>query len=435
MLMPLWCSLLSRICVVNKLGLPLKTGWLAHKARWQRLYVSGNTLRWAFFRSNLNVALVSVLLVALVLTLFGILGLHAHGQHNLQRVGRSLAYTVKSELIAHDGEAAQKELSSIVSEEKIAKAQLYTADGQLLATYQRPGTALNASWLIGNDHIQSIVDEGKLLGEVRLRRHADVLPRFLLAAAASTGLILLLTALGALHLSQRMVAKVLEPLERMTCVTHSIRRERNFSRRVPATRFVELNALSEDFNALLDQLQCWQNRLEEENAQLAYQASHDALTGLPNRVFFQGRLNRVLRQAQRQHDRVALMFIDCDDFKYINDHFGHTAGDEVLVNIAARIRGQLRQSDLVARLSGDEFAVLVYPAPDNESVLRISDDILASMALPVLLTDGRQIKASLSMGVAFYPDHGHSALELLNQADITMYRVKRSQRGQRLLAS
>jgi len=435
MIMPLWCRLLSPIFVFNKTNEIVTIRWRALKARLLHLHASRNTLRGAFFRSNLNVALVSVLLAALVLTVFGILGLHAHGQHNLQRVGRSIAYTVKSELIAHDGAAAQHELDTILSEEKIARAQLYTANGQLLALYQRSDAKLNASWLIGSDHIQPIFDEeGQLLGEVHLRRHADVLPRFLLAAVASTGFILILTALGALYLSRRTVAKVLEPLEQMTYVTQSIRHERNFARRVPPAHLMELNSLSEDFNALLDQLQCWQNRLEEENAQLSYQASHDALTGLPNRAFFHGRLQRTLREAQRRNERAALMFIDCDHFKQINDHFGHAAGDEVLINIAARIRGQLRQSDLVARLSGDEFAVLVYPAPDNTSVLRIANDILAGMSLPIPLVDGGEIKAGLSVGVAFYPEHGSNALELLNAADITMYRVKREQRGQCLLA-
>jgi len=435
MIMPFWRYLFARTPPLDRTS-ALETYWLVQsfKTRWQHFCACRNTLRWAFFRSNLNVALGSVLLAACVLTVFGILGLHAHGKHTVQRVGRSLAYAVKSELIEHDNPGIQEALLSIVSEEKIAKANIYASNGQLLAHYQRPKQALDMAWLIGGDYIQPIVDEGTLLGEVHLRRHADVLPHFLLAAAASTGFILLLTALGALYLSRRTVIKVLDPLEQMIDVTRSIRHERNFARRVPPARLAEFNALSEDFNALLDQLQCWQSRLEQENAQLAHQASHDALTGLPNRAFFQGRLQRTLSQAQRQGERAALMFMDCDYFKQINDHFGHSAGDEVLVNIAARIRGQLRQNDLVARLSGDEFAVLIYPAPDNSTLLRIADDILAGMVLPVVLADGRQIKASLSIGVAFYPDHGHSALELLNQADVTMYRVKRGQRGQRLLA-
>jgi len=437
MFMPTFRYLYAHIWPLNKAATPVSGAyWLPSRlnAKWQHFHAFRHTLRWAFFRSNLKVALVSVLLAALVLTAFGILGLHAHGKHNLQRVGRSIAYAVKSELITHDDAGIQEALLSIVSEEKIAKAQVFAANGHILAAYQRSEPTFNARWLMGGDYIQPIVDNETVLGQVRLQRYADVLPRFLLAAAASTGLILLLTALGALQLSRRTVAKVLDPLEKMTDVTRRIRHERNFARRVPPARLAELNALSEDFNALLDQLQCWQRRLEEENAQLAHQASHDALTGLPNRAFFQGRLQRTLRQAQRQGERAALMFIDCDHFKQINDRFGHSAGDEVLVNVGARIRGQLRQTDLVARLSGDEFAVLVYPAPDNPSVLRIADDILAGMELPVPLADGREVKASLSIGVAFYPDHGNTASELLNHADVTMYRVKGGQRGQRLLA-
>jgi len=397
---------------------------------WQRRQRQRTTLRQAFFRSNVQVALVSVLLAALVMSLLGMFGLQAYAKYTMQRVGRSLGFAVEAAVITHDRATLQQTLHAIVSEEKIAQAHIYDANGQELARYYRPGKHFAAQWLLGGDYIQPLQRADQRIGSIHLRRHADVLPRFLLATAASTGFILLLAAWVALCLSRRMARHVLEPVEEMAHVTHAIRHQRDFARRVPSARLIELNELSEDFNALLEELHAWQTRLEQENAQLAHQASHDSLTGLPNRAFFQGRLNRVLCDAQRQGHHVALMFVDCDHFKQINDQFGHAAGDEVLRTIATRLRSQLRQTDLVARLGGDEFAVLITPAPHTENVLRIARDIQAGMALPIQLKDGRSLQSSLSIGIALYPEHGDNPVALLEKADLTMYHVKRGQRGQ-----
>jgi GGDEF domain-containing protein len=107
---------------------------------------------------------------------------------------------------------------------------------------------------------------------------------------------------------------------------------------VPPAQIAELDNLGNDFNALLDELESWQTHLQSENETLAHQASHDSLTGLPNRAFFEGRLIRALRNAGKLNERVAVLFLDSDRFKGINDNFGHAAGDAVLVAVANRVR-------------------------------------------------------------------------------------------------
>lgn len=170
------------------------------------------------------------------------------------------------------------------------------------------------------------------------------------------------------------------------------------------------------------ELECWQQHFRRENDALAHQALHDALTALPNRAAFNHQLEKSWLDSQ-QRQQLALLFIDCNRFKEVNDRFGHAAGDRVLIATARRLRGRLRRGDLVARLGGDEFAVLLSSVVTEEQAAQVARDITAEMRQPVVLDDGTQIIQSLSIGVALGKDHlRHDAL--IAQADSAMYRIK-----------
>lgn len=192
----------------------------------------------------------------------------------------------------------------------------------------------------------------------------------------------------------------MKPLQRLSDVATAIARERSFTQRVPASNIVELDDLAENFNRLLDEIEAWQNQLQGENVSLAHQASHDSLTGLPNRSQFEPARSRAAREADQSQTGFAVMFIDCNHFKQINDERGHAAGDQVLISIAERLRNQLREEDLVARLGGDEFAVLLKPIQQDADALLIADKIVSSMNQPIDLPDGSSLKGSLSVGMA-----------------------------------
>ncbi|WP_277051541.1 diguanylate cyclase domain-containing protein [Zestomonas thermotolerans] len=393
------------------------------------------SLRRVFYRANLLVALGAVCMAGLAVTVVGLLTLRAYAEHNLHLIARSMTYTVEAAVVFDDPVAAEEALRAIAIEEEVAEAAVHDARGRLLAVYQRAGGPMVgverrlSVWILGDGISQPILRDGRYLGEVWVAGYGGNLLLYLLAALAGVFLGLALSALGALYLSRHMVARVLGPLDRLASVAHAIRRDRDFAQRVPPAHIVELNELSEDFNALLDELNAWQVHLEQENAVLAHRASHDSLTRLPNRAFFEGRLSRVLRDAAAHGEQVALMFIDSDRFKEINDKLGHAAGDAVLVNVAARIRGQLRESDLVARLGGDEFAVLLAPIGCGEDAVRIAEDIIASMEVAIPLPDGSQVQTSLTIGIALFPEHGDGPEALLHSADLAMYHAKRQQRG------
>ncbi|NUN61939.1 MAG: EAL domain-containing protein [Burkholderiaceae bacterium] len=157
--------------------------------------------------------------------------------------------------------------------------------------------------------------------------------------------------------------------------------------------------------------------------QLERQANHDQLTGLPNRVLLGDRIAQGIAQASRQGYFLALVFMDLDNFKYINDSLGHAAGDELLKVVAQRLTGCLRSSDTVARLGGDEFVLVINDHYRTSSVISLLERVLNDIGRPVTL-NGREFHVGASLGVAMYPSDGDDAQILLKHADVAMYAAK-----------
>ena len=156
---------------------------------------------------------------------------------------------------------------------------------------------------------------------------------------------------------------------------------------------------------------------------LAFRAFHDPLTDLPNRALFTDRLEQALARKQRQGGKVAVLFVDLDDFKEINDSLGHERGDRVLVAVAHRLRACLRPADTAARLGGDEFTVLLENVEDTGEAVRIAERILAVLQGPIALK-GLETFVSASIGISFAGDTPNRSGELLRQADLALYLAK-----------
>ncbi|MCA0950083.1 GGDEF domain-containing protein [Shewanella chilikensis] len=200
----------------------------------------------------------------------------------------------------------------------------------------------------------------------------------------------------------------------------------------------ELSELASEFNnmkqALMeaterkDQLQ---QEVEEQTQQLQlqqdrlrYLADHDDLTGALNRGAATTELEHAIVRCQRQQLKAALLFIDLDKFKPINDNFGHSAGDAVLVEIAKRLKETLRRSDLVARIGGDEFIIWLEPITDRKEVCTVLEKInTLGRDIP---WQGQQLQVGLSTGISLYPEHGDTLAELINAADSAMYQAKQA---------
>ncbi len=166
-------------------------------------------------------------------------------------------------------------------------------------------------------------------------------------------------------------------------------------------------------------------RISREREQLV---SLDTLTGLPNRMLFMDRLEQSLIRAKRYNTQIGVMFIDLDRFKRVNDTLGHASGDQLIREVARRLRETVRADDIVARLGGDEFVVAISGVVTLSSILQVVEKMLATVTVPYQL-DGREIFCSCSIGISIYPHDGTSASNLLKNADTAMYHAKNSGRN------
>ncbi len=157
-------------------------------------------------------------------------------------------------------------------------------------------------------------------------------------------------------------------------------------------------------------------------------ALHDTLTGLPNRLMLMDRLTLAIGLAQRHQKKIALLFVDLDYFKGINDSFGHTVGDHLLQEAAGKITSCVRVTDTVSRYGGDEFVILLTEIGAREDAAKIAKKLLDKFSAPHKI-DGHELKLTLSIGISIYPDNGHDAETLMQNSDTAMYTIKESGRN------
>ncbi len=164
-------------------------------------------------------------------------------------------------------------------------------------------------------------------------------------------------------------------------------------------------------------------QLSQQKRRSDYKASHDDLTGLPTRELFFERLQQSIKHAKRHKNKVAVLFIDLDNFKLINDTMGHQAGDIVLQTMAFRFQKILRQVDTVSRIGGDEFVVVFNSLKQQQDIIEVVDKLIHSVKEPMNI-DGQKINITTSIGISIYPDDGVETEVLVQHADSAMYEAK-----------
>jgi diguanylate cyclase len=229
-------------------------------------------------------------------------------------------------------------------------------------------------------------------------------------------LIALLSLVGSLAGALWLSRNVTRPVSQLADAARRIG-QGDYLAVVPVQHNDELGELAQAFNGM-------QDGIARRERQIAHQAFHDALTSLPNRVGLHQALEAALTRAAGTGHTVAVMMLDVDRFKEINDTMGHGIGDLVLIEIGRRLRGALRDDDVLARFGGDEFVVLMEGI-GNEDVERRVGDLLDQVARPIA-ADAMELYLDVSVGMALFPEHGSSAEELLRRADIAMYDAKES---------
>jgi len=199
----------------------------------------------------------------------------------------------------------------------------------------------------------------------------------------------------------------------------------------------ELSSVAQHFNAMTDRLRETSisrdelqtevdkrtQELEQQKQILRQLADHDELTRLPNRSYFRDTLRSTLQKNQRSGQNTALLFLDLDKFKQVNDTLGHNVGDEVLQEAARRFRNSLRSSDFLARLGGDEFTIIIDPLDSTQAAATVASHLIAAMQVPMLIGH-HELHLGTSIGISLFPQDGHDVSALMRNADLAMYQSK-----------
>jgi diguanylate cyclase (GGDEF)-like protein len=177
------------------------------------------------------------------------------------------------------------------------------------------------------------------------------------------------------------------------------------------------------FDIKISNVQQAQKEILKQKEALSYQAHYDLLTKLPNRFLFYDRLAQAIIKAKRNQTKFALLFVDLDHFKEINDTYGHEVGDYVLIEVAKRLKACVRESDTVARLAGDEFLILLEDFDSKESIATIAKLLVETLQVPIKLRD-KELTVTCSIGISIYPNDSDDAETLVKYADHAMYQAK-----------
>ncbi len=373
--------------------------------------------------------------------------------------------------------SAKQTLSALSADPPVAAAGIYSRNNTLFASYLRPGA--NADPLLtelqadshgfesGHLHVlRPIVLDGEKIGTVYLRADLRELYSQLKDQIMILAAVLLTSSLVALLLSSKLQGMISGPILRLAETAKIISREKNYALRVEKRSQDELGILIQAFNEMLVQIQNRDEKLERHktqlevlvatrtaelhklneqlkhqahhleelvslrtaelhtlNEQLKHQAYHDTLTGLPNRALFNDRLTQSALHAQRHGQVFAVLFLDLDRFKFINDTLGHAVGDRLLRLVADRLRRLVRKDDTVARLGGDEFTVLLSTIACAEDAVKIAQKIIDSLQRS-FVCHGHELHATTSIGIAVHPQDGRDTGTLMRNADTAMYFAK-----------
>jgi len=179
------------------------------------------------------------------------------------------------------------------------------------------------------------------------------------------------------------------------------------------------------FDIKISNVQQAQKEILKQKEALSYQAHYDPLTKLPNRFLFYDRLSQAIIKAKRNKTQFALLFVDLDSFKEINDTYGHEVGDAVLIEVAKRLKTCVRESDTVARLAGDEFLILLENFHSKESIATIAKLLVQTLQMPIELED-KELRVTCSIGITIYPNDSNDAQRLIRYADYAMYQAKKT---------
>jgi len=391
-----------------------------------------------------------IVLVSMFSILIALAGLSANEHHRTQqRVKNELsvlsdvvAHNITAALVFNDQLAAADLLQTLKVKAIIEYAKVDDADGNLFADFGDSGFASRQE-LSGDEFFtietQLFVEKNKV-GYLTLIANNKELTEAIQLYYLIVFSVILISFVFSTLLSIWIQRRFATPLINLANVAKKIATTGDYALQVEDRSSGELGQLIEVFNSMVRKADTREQALEAQvlertgelealNRQLAQQAHYDSLTNLPNRSLYEDRLKQSIAYAAREGTKVALMFIDLDKFKDVNDTWGHAAGDALLCQVSRRLEQQCRQMDSVARIGGDEFTMLFMLNDESDDVDEISRRIIDLFQLPFDIFD-QPLVVTMSVGVAVYPTHGYDFDVLKAKADKAMYQAKVSGRNQ-----
>ena len=337
-----------------------------------------------------------------------------------------LAATSRSALIFNDNEAGNVLLSSLKKYKATRYVQIYNTDMELFAEYKRVGQVIdlpvkdyknNAFFKNENVYLsQRIMMGDDYLGVIVLSADTKSLNvqknNYLLISSSVLFASLIMAFILNWQLQKRLTAPILELINLVGYIAEN----KSYHKRLDTHRGDEIGELILGVNTMLD-------TIETHERQLFQRANYDELTQLPNRHLLMERLSHGIHAAKRSKTEIALLFLDLDRFKIINDSLGHRIGDELLVQVADKLSNTLRKSDSISRWGGDEFVILLENVEGVFHIEHIIKKIILELCRPMVVED-HLLHVSTSIGVARFPKDGKDSLSLLKHADISMYKAK-----------
>jgi diguanylate cyclase (GGDEF)-like protein len=343
-----------------------------------------------------------------------------------------------------DQHAAREILAALRVAADVQSAVVYDQAGARFASYRREagsGTPAAAAWPEAGGYTLSyrhvtvaapLLVKRQHLGTLVVRSSLDSVYRQLaLYLALTIPVMLAVLAIAHLVLS-RLQHLITEPLRALSDTSAQISRLGDYAIRAKVSSLADIGMLSNAFNTMLERIQKRETELEAEigerkrvEVKLDRLAHFDNVTQLHNRHFFNERLEAVIARAGRCRERAVVMFIDLDNFKTVNDTLGHDVGDELLRLVSRGLSDTLRAGDVIARIGGDEFAIILDNVHQVDDAAAVAEKCLHRIAQPMAIS-GHELHISASIGISVYPDHATSMHELLKYADSAMYYAKNS---------
>ncbi len=352
-------------------------------------------------------------------------------QERADTLAAVLAANAPSVASLKDKERADELLAIAASTQGVIRAQVLDSAGVALSTFARSGQKEESS-LSANTSARTaskpIVYLGETLGSVDVTVESAVVasvPALFVLAALGVA-VLLLGAIWALALP--LEKRISKPLLSLSVFTRRIRDTKDYSMRVPPSPVKEMRGLVDDVNAMLGEIEKTSRAQQDRSSELSKLAFYDQLTGAANRSLFRDRLGLCVSNFNTHHQSFAVIGIDLDHFKQLNDTLGHQIGDNFLREVATNCIRVLRPNDTFARMGGDEFTVLLPNVDKYEDALAIAEKMRAAVASGNNVHQGT-VKCSASIGVGLYPTDAANASDLMGKVDAAMYRAKSAGRN------